>query len=107
MREAGSTTRIVTEAMLAGAGVTPQALMEIGSRESIREAVIRNLGVSVIARHEVPRHPDLCMLGFTDAAPELHEYLYCLRERRGARLIDAFVALAVPGADAAAGTPVA
>ncbi|WP_373375932.1 LysR family transcriptional regulator [Cupriavidus nantongensis] len=94
MRELGSTTRIATEEMLAQARVSPAAQMEIGSRESIREAVIRNLGVSVIARHEVPSHPDLRVLGFTDAAPCLHEYLYCLRERRGARLIDAFVALA-------------
>ncbi len=99
MREAGSTTRIATEAMLAQGGVTPQSLMEIGSRESIREAVIRNLGVSVIARHEVPSHPDLRVLGFAEGAPQLHEYLYCLSERRGARLIDAFVALAMPGTE--------
>jgi hypothetical protein len=51
---------------------------------------------AVIARHEVPHHPDPRMLTFTDGAPRLHEYLYCLRERRGARLIDAFVSLAAP-----------
>jgi hypothetical protein len=56
---------------------------------------------AVIARHEVPHHPDPRMLTFTDGAPtdgapKLHEYLYCLRERRGARLIDAFVSLAAP-----------
>jgi aminoethylphosphonate catabolism LysR family transcriptional regulator len=96
MREAGSTTRIATEQMLAQANVSPASQMEIGSRESIREAVIRNLGVSVIALHEVPSHPDLHVLRFTGSAPQLYEYLYCLRERRGARLVDAFVGLAVP-----------
>lgn len=98
MREAGSTTRIVTEQMLARAGVVPATPMEIGSRESIREAVIRGLGVSVIARHEAPSHPHLKMLDFEDSSEEMSEYLYFLRERRGARLIDAFVAAARPGA---------
>lgn len=96
MREAGSTTRMATEQMLAQANIAPASQMEIGSRESIREAVILNLGVSVIALHEVPSHPDLHVLRFTGGAPQLHEYLYCLRERRDARLIDAFVGPAVP-----------
>jgi aminoethylphosphonate catabolism LysR family transcriptional regulator len=103
MREAGSTTRIATEQMLAQANVAPGSQMEIGSRESIREAVVLNLGVSVIALHEVPSHPDLRVLRFTGAAPQLHEYLYCLRERRGARLIDAFVSLAVKAGQALPG----
>lgn len=98
MREAGSTTRIVTEQTLARAGVVPATPMEIGSRESIREAVIRGLGVSIIERHEVPSHPDLKMLDFEDSSAEMSEYLYFLRERREARLIDAFVAAARPGA---------
>ncbi|CAG2160533.1 LysR family transcriptional regulator [Cupriavidus numazuensis] len=96
MREAGSTTRIATEQMLAEANVVPGSQMEIGSRESIREAVVRNLGVSVIALHEVPSHADLRVLHFTGGSPQLHEYMYCLRERRDARLIDAFVSLAEP-----------
>lgn len=96
MREAGSTTRIATEQMLAEAHVVPGSQMEIGSRESIREAVVRNLGVSVIALHEVPSHADLRVLHFTGGSPQLHEYMYCLRERRDARLIDAFVSLAEP-----------
>ncbi|QYY29731.1 MULTISPECIES: LysR family transcriptional regulator [Cupriavidus] len=96
MREAGSTTRIATEQMLAEANVVPGSQMEIGSRESIREAVVRNLGVSVIALHEVPSHADLRVLHFTGGSPQLHEYMYCLRERRQARLIDAFVSLAEP-----------
>lgn len=50
--------------------------MEIGSRESIREAVIRGLGVSIIARHEVPSRPDLKMLDFEGSSAEMSEHLY-------------------------------
>lgn len=93
MREAGSTTRVLTEQMLREAGVAPGPLLEIGSRESIREAVLRNIGVSVIARHEVPDNPELRVIELDDA-PLIPEYLYCLKERRGARLPAAFLALA-------------
>ncbi|MNN35800.1 HTH-type transcriptional regulator CysL [compost metagenome] len=93
MREAGSTTRQLTEAMLQQAGVVPASMLEIGSRESIREAVIRNLGVSLIARQEVPDNPELRVLE-VQGAPLMDEYLYCLKDRRQARLPSAFLALA-------------
>lgn len=93
MREAGSTTRLLTEQMLREADVPPGPLLEIGSRESIREAVLRNIGVSVIARHEVPDNHELRVIELEDA-PLMNEYLYCLRERRSARLPAAFLNLA-------------
>lgn len=93
MREAGSSTRVLTEQMLREASVTPGAVLEIGSRESIREGVLRNIGVSVIARHEVPDNPELRVIELDDA-PLIPEYLYCLKERRSARLPAAFLALA-------------
>lgn len=48
MREQGSTTRKLTEALLNSAGVGFGPLLEIGSRESIREAVLRNIGISIV-----------------------------------------------------------
>ncbi|MDR0278569.1 MAG: LysR family transcriptional regulator [Paucimonas sp.] len=93
MREQGSTTRKLTEQMLEEAGVKVGALLEIGSRESIREAVLRNIGISIIARHEVPHNPELRVISL-EGAPVMHEYLYCLKERRQARLPAAFLGLA-------------
>jgi aminoethylphosphonate catabolism LysR family transcriptional regulator len=93
MREKGSTTRKLTEQMMLDAGVKAGALLEIGSRESIREAVLRNIGISVIARHEVPHNPELRVLALENA-PVMHEYLYCLKERRQARLPAAFLGVA-------------
>jgi len=92
-REAGSITRQLTDDWLAAAGVRPGSLLEIGSRESIREAVLRGLGVAVIARHEVPDHAALRVIAL-EAAPTIVEYLYCLKERRQARLPAAFLAVA-------------
>ncbi|QGW75464.1 LysR family transcriptional regulator [Pseudomonas alkylphenolica] len=93
VREQGSTTRKLTEQMLEEAGVKVGSMLEIGSRESIREAVLRNIGISIIARHEVPHNPELRVLSL-DNAPVMHEYLYCLKERRQARLPAAFLGLA-------------
>lgn len=99
MRENGSTTRTLTETYLAQHQVSPGMLLEIGSRESIREAVLRNIGVSLIARQEVPVTPDLRIIA-VDGAPEIAEYLYCLKDRRQARLPAAFLEVAresIPG----------
>ena len=93
MRESGSTTRRLTEELLASAGVSFGPLLEIGSRESIREAVLRNIGISIIARQEVPHDPQLRVLTIENA-PQIPEYLYCLKERKGARLPAAFLGLA-------------
>ena len=93
MREQGSTTRRLTEDLLASAGVGVGPLLEIGSRESSREAVLRNIGISIIARQEVPHDPQLRVLTLENA-PVIHEYLYCLKERKAARLPAAFLGLA-------------
>lgn len=100
-REHGSMTREKMEEMLAAAEVTPQRTMEIASREAVREAIIRNMGVSVFAEHEASAHPELVVLRFDDEVPRIDEYLYCLKERREARLIAAFLAecTPLPGAD--------
>lgn len=96
MREQGSTTRTVTEEFLLAHHVTPGMLLEIGSRESIREAVLRNIGVSLIARQEVPVNRDLRVIAI-EGAPHIAEYLYCLKDRRQARLPAAFLEIAREG----------
>ena len=94
LREHGSMTRLLTEQMLETAQVSPRKILEIASRESIREAVIRNMGISVFARHEASAHPDLVVLDLDGEVPTLPEYLYCLRERRHAQLIEPFLQMA-------------
>ncbi len=92
LREPGSVTRTTTERMLADAGVEPASVLEIGSRESIRQAILLDMGVSAMPRGEAPEHPALRVLALAGDAPVMSEYLYCLQERRDARLIAAFLA---------------
>jgi aminoethylphosphonate catabolism LysR family transcriptional regulator len=93
MREQGSHTRQLTEDMLNRAQLKLENVIEIGSREAIREAVLRNIGVSIIARHEVPDSQELRIVTINQATL-LDEFLYCLKERRNTRLIDAFLQVA-------------
>ena len=85
---------IVHDQMLETAQVSPHRILEIASRESIREAVIRQMGISIFARHEASAHPDLVVLDLEGEVPCLPEYLYCLRERRDAQLIQPFLQMA-------------
>lgn len=94
LRETGSMTRQLGEELLQQAGVRPAQMMEIGSRESLREAIVRGMGVSLVARHEVPHHPELRVLPLRGEAPMVAEYLYVLKERRQMRLIEAFLSTA-------------
>lgn len=101
IRERGSMTRLLTEQMLAQAKVQALSCMEIASREALREAVIRQMGVSIFAANEVCEHPDLRVIALTGMAdkggvPLVREYLYCLNDRRASRLIETFLQECLP-----------
>ena len=50
-REPGSGTRMLSDALFERHGVTPRVRMELSSNESIRQAVLAGLGVSILSRH--------------------------------------------------------
>jgi LysR family transcriptional regulator, low CO2-responsive transcriptional regulator len=52
-REPGSGTRILMSRLFAGVGIEPEIGMEIGSNETIKQAVIAGLGVALISAHTV------------------------------------------------------
>jgi len=85
---------VLTEEALQKAGVAPARVLEIGSRESIRQAILCNLGVSLIPSREVPAHAELATVAIADTEVLMHEYLYCLRERQPVQLIARFLELA-------------
>ncbi|SHF98408.1 DNA-binding transcriptional regulator, LysR family [Microbulbifer donghaiensis] len=58
-REEGSLTRSLFEEALREEGVAVNTLYELGSRESIREAVGQGLGISVVAEDEHVPHPNI------------------------------------------------
>lgn len=90
MREPGSTTRKALEDALRSAGVKPRLAMEIGSREAVREAVIRGLGISAVSEFEFVADPCLHAIKITGAKVTTHAHVACLLERRQVRIVNAF-----------------
>ncbi|MCC9164336.1 LysR substrate-binding domain-containing protein [Alcaligenes sp. MMA] len=89
-RESGSTTRACLEAALEKENVRPRAVMEIGSREALREAVARGLGVGTVSEAEfIPDHRFKAVRIQGDPV-RTDTYLYCLTERRESRMIAQF-----------------
>ncbi len=58
MREIGSGTRLMTEAFLAKHGIKPRIGMEIGSNETIKQAVMAGLGIAFISAHTIAAEID-------------------------------------------------
>lgn len=90
MREPGSTTRRALEEGMAVIGAKARVGMEIGSREALREAVIRGLGIGTVSQSEYVPDDRLHPLPILGTPILTHIYVCCLRERRRSRLIAAF-----------------
>ncbi|WP_454691523.1 LysR substrate-binding domain-containing protein [Achromobacter aloeverae] len=90
MREPGSTTRKALEEAMKKHRATPNVAMEIGSREALREAVARGLGVGTVSQSEYVPDPRLRPLRIEGNLVSTHIQVCCLRERRDSRLISSF-----------------
>lgn len=94
LRAEGSTTRAAFAAALERAGVAIRPVMEINSREAVREAIIRGLGIGVVSAAEFAPHERLRTLAVSDAEIHTEAHVVCLAERRERTLIGAFLAIA-------------
>jgi aminoethylphosphonate catabolism LysR family transcriptional regulator len=99
-REAGSTTRAALEAVLEQAGVRPRPVMEIGSREALREAVARGLGLGTVSEAEFIPDARFRAIRIEGDPVRTETYLYCLQERRESRLLSSFFDQALAVRDA-------
>lgn len=90
LREPGSTTRKALDAALARAGVVPEVVMEISSREVIREAVARGIGIAAVSEVEYVPGPGLHAVRIADAEVYTYAHVLCLAERRETRMVRAF-----------------
>jgi len=91
VREVGSTTRKALDEALRKAGVVPRIAMEIGSREAIREAVIMGVGIAAVSEIEYVPSPRIRAVPVSDAQMYTYAHVFCLKERREARLVKAFL----------------
>jgi aminoethylphosphonate catabolism LysR family transcriptional regulator len=94
LREEGSTTRKAFDDALRKAGVRPRVVMEIGSREAIREAVIKGVGIGAVSEVEYIPHRDIRPVPLSDVSVHTQAHVVCLQERREARLVRAFLDIA-------------
>ncbi|MBS0451967.1 MAG: LysR family transcriptional regulator [Proteobacteria bacterium] len=90
LREQGSTTRKAIEQALHAARVEPQVVMEVASREIIREAVLQGLGVAAVSDVEYVPGPGLHAVRISDAQVRTYAHVVCLAERRDTRMVRAF-----------------
>ena len=94
LREEGSTTRKALDDAFHQHHITPNVVMEIGSREGIREAVIRGLGVGAVSEVEYVADRAIHMLRIRDAKIYTYAHVVCLKDRKDARLISEFLKIA-------------
>jgi LysR family transcriptional regulator, low CO2-responsive transcriptional regulator len=91
IREPGSVTREVFEASLTHAGVRPGRLVEVQSREAVRETVAAGFGIGVIFESELGGDPAFRPVVVHDADLEVAEYVACLENRRRLANIKGFL----------------
>lgn len=90
-REQGSATRRAFEKALALAGVKVRKVLEIESREAVRELVANGVGIGIALEEEFVAHPRLRPISIVDADVHIDPHVVCLQERRNAPLIQAFL----------------
>ncbi len=98
LREPGSATRALLLEALERAGITPKIMLELGSREAVREAVLAGLGVGTVFERELVADPRLRALAIEGADLGATVSLACLPERRELRAVQAFFALVTASA---------
>lgn len=91
LREQGSTTRTAIEKALQAAGVKPRTQLEIGSREAIREAVARGLGIGAVSEAEFIADPRFRRVRISGNPASTTTYVYCMKERSESLLVGSFL----------------
>ena len=96
LRERGSKTRALTERALGDVGVEPAGILELQSRETIREGIALGLGISLFFTSECPPDSRIAYRALDTTAAEylLRGYLVCQLERRRSALMRALQTIA-------------
>jgi aminoethylphosphonate catabolism LysR family transcriptional regulator len=102
LRERGSVTRYVFEQNVAEHHVTLGSIIEVSTREGVREMVAAGFGVGIVADREFGHDSRLRFLPIADARKRISEYAICLEERRRMPLVREFLARAAEAPQAAA-----
>jgi aminoethylphosphonate catabolism LysR family transcriptional regulator len=102
LRERGSVTRQVFEQNAAEHQIRLGPVIEVSTREGVREMVAAGFGVGVIGDSEFGFDSRLRLLRIVDAHRRICEYAVCLAEHRRLPLVREFLARAVEMSEVAA-----
>ena len=91
LREIGSTTRRLFENAMAARGLALGEVLEVNSREAVRETVAAGLGIGVVSESEFGSDRRLVPLRIAAEELAMTEYVACLAERRDLSLVRAFL----------------
>ncbi len=91
LREKGSRTRSIFEQALDDANLTLGEVMEISSREGVREAVAAGFGVGIIAENELGASSRFKPLRVNNATLIHSELVVCLKQTRSVQVTTAFL----------------
>jgi LysR family transcriptional regulator, low CO2-responsive transcriptional regulator len=91
LRERGSITREVLEEAMAAADIKPRSIVEVQTREGVREAVAAGFGVGAVFASELGEDRRFRRIAVTDSDLSVAEYAVCLQERRRVALVRAFM----------------
>lgn len=91
LREHGSTTRAAMKSALDAVGIQPQLNLEIGSREAIREAVARGLGIGTVSEAEFVPDARIVPVRIAGDPARTTTYVYCMKERSDSLLVRSFM----------------
>jgi molybdate transport repressor ModE-like protein len=93
MREPGSGTRGLMERFYAEAGISPRIGMQIGSNETIKQAVIAGLGIAFISGHVIDSALTTNSLAILDVAGLPIVRQWCVAHLRARRLMPAVASI--------------
>jgi len=91
LRERGSITREAVEQAMAASDIRPDAIVEVQTREGVREAVAAGFGIGAVFESELGEDRRFRPVLVTDTDLNVAEYAVCLQERRRVALVRAFM----------------
>jgi len=91
LRERGSITREVIEQAMAAADIQPRSIVEVQTREGVREAVAAGFGIGAVFASELGDDRRFRRIAVSDTNLDVAEYAVSLQEHRRVALVRAFM----------------
>lgn len=93
-REPGSTTRKIFDKEIQRLHIRPKVIMEIASREGIREAAASGIGIAYVGEQEFQPHPNLKPIAISDLTELSYAYVICAAAQQEVPMTKAFLSVA-------------